>query len=334
MVDPVTGFIYPEQWVIRCTAPSRLREVVSGLSILTSDGTLLRRGFTTGASAAAACKASLLSLKKEIGEVDILIPCGLRVQIPVKGEQGEGRCIKFGGDHPSDVTAGLEFVASARSVGEGGAFVPGEGIGTFIRNTPRYRSGEPSISPTAMSCIRNAIEEAIHETCIFDARVELIVPRGREVAAHTLNARIGVEGGISLLGTTGFVEPWDDHLTESLIERVRDTNKVVLTTGRTGLRYSCLLFPDYTVILAGGKFLEVLTTARGKVILCGLPGLILRSLDPAFLEGSPFRTIEEMTSSPDFIRRAYATIARFQENHPGVRVVLIDREGTVVVDSP
>jgi cobalt-precorrin-5B (C1)-methyltransferase len=251
----------------------------------------------------------------------------------VQGREGEGRSTKYGGDHPSDVTSGLEFIAASFPASEGISLVTKEGIGRYVRNTPRFVAGAPAISCTAYSCIQGAVEEALKITDLPGVIIELRVPRGKEVALNTLNAQVGIEGGISLLGTTGFVEPWDDHLTQSLLDIVKDAERLVLTTGRIGLRYSRLLFPDHTVVLAGGKFSQALPVAPGEVVLCGLPGLILRSINPGILEGTPYRTIEEMMEDPTFQKRAHESIAIFRKRNPHVRVVLIDRRGSVVVDS-
>jgi cobalt-precorrin-5B (C1)-methyltransferase len=268
-----------------------------------------------------------------VSAVEIRLPCGLRVPIPVQGREGEGRSTKYGGDHPSDVTSGLEFIAASFPASEGISLVTKEGIGRYVRNTPRFVAGAPAISCTAYSCIQGAVEEALKITDLPGVIIELRVPRGKEVALNTLNAQVGIEGGISLLGTTGFVEPWDDHLTQSLLDIVKDAERLVLTTGRIGLRYSRLLFPDHTVVLAGGKFSQALPVAPGEVVLCGLPGLILRSINPGILEGTPYRTIEEMMEDPTFQKRAHESIAIFRKRNPHVRVVLIDRRGSVVVDS-
>src|SRR5512136_582063 len=96
MMDPVTGFEYPEAWVRACRDPGLLPEVERGLALLTADGTVLRRGFTTGTTAAAACKAAILSLggEREVKGVFLVLPCMIRVEVPARGRGGEGRCVK------------------------------------------------------------------------------------------------------------------------------------------------------------------------------------------------------------------------------------------------
>ena len=161
MRDPVTGFDYPEAWVKKCSSPDLLHLAEEGLAVLTSSGTVIRRGYTTGTTAAAACKASILSLSGVVTSVPVHIPCGLVVSVPVFALAGNASCKKFAGDYPDDVTAGCEFIAEATPLLEGIRFVPGEGIGRFSRDTPRFRKGEPAISPAPLECILTSIQEAI-----------------------------------------------------------------------------------------------------------------------------------------------------------------------------
>ncbi len=154
MRDPVTGFEYPDDWVERCASPEQLLLAEQGLAILTSSGTVLRRGYTTGTTAAAAVKSAILSLSgNTLSSVSIHIPCGLTVKVPVDALRGKSSCKKYPGDYPSDLTAGLAFVAEAIPVPEGISFQPGDGIGRFSRDTPRYQKGDPAISPASLQCI-------------------------------------------------------------------------------------------------------------------------------------------------------------------------------------
>jgi cobalt-precorrin-5B (C1)-methyltransferase len=334
MKDPVTGFEYPGAWVRACRSPALLGDVERGLALLTADGTVLRRGFTTGTTAAAACKAAILSLSGDINGVSVPLPCGITVDLPAHGRDGVGECVKDAGDHPSDVTAGLEFVARAEAMPEDLTLHFGDGIGRYARDTPRYSLGTPAVSRPALSSIFEASMEAMERTGCHGAAVMLRVPRGAEIAPRTLNPRLGIEGGISILGTTGFVEPWDEHLVQSVLERVRGADCPVLTTGRTGLRYSRLLFPDREVILVGGRIREALEAAGGNAILCGLPGLILREINPGILEGTGCATVEEFLAREGWGTVVDASLAAFHRGMPGVRVVLIDRSGNTLGGTP
>ena len=334
MKDPVTGFDYPDEWVKKCSSPELLRLAEEGLGVLTSTGTVIRRGYTTGTTAAAACKAAILSLSGVVTSVPVHLPCGLVVSVPVFGLAGNASCKKYAGDYHDDVTAGCEFIAEASPLPEGIRFVPGEGIGRFSRDTPRFRKGEPAISPAPLECILISIQEAIDQLGLPGVRVKLQIPLGGEIAKKTLNPRVGVEGGLSVLGTTGLVEPWDDHLEESMRERISTSRNTVLTTGRIGIRYARLLYPDHDIILVGGKIGEALDAAKGEVTLFGLPGLILRYINPHILEGSGFSTVEEYAASPVFPRTMNKNLREFQKVYPRVRVVIVNRDGVIIGESP
>ena len=334
MKDLITGFEYPADWVAKCTSPEQLQLAEEGLGVLTSSGRILRRGFTTGTTAAAAAKAAVLSLKTDTSRVSITLPCGIVVEVPASGHAGTGSAEKFSGDYPADVTAGLEFRAEASFQSGGITVIFGEGIGRFSRDTPRYRKGTPAVSPTALSCIVQSVQEALDTIGESGISVRISAPRGILIAQKTLNPRMGVDGGISVLGTTGLVEPWDDHLTESTMERIAAADRPVLTTGRVGLRFSRLLFPDREVILIGGKLKDALDAARGEITLCGLPALILRHINPDILTGTGYPTVEELATSPQFPKILAATLGKFRLTRPRVTVVLINREGKILGESP
>lgn len=336
MRDPVTDFEYPEAWVAACRSPALLPDVRRGLAVLTASGSVLRRGLTTGTTAAAACKAAVLSLALDTVEgVAVTLPCGITVRVPVDAYRGRASCRKDAGDYPTDVTAGLEFVATAvPSLSGGVQFVPGEGIGSFARNTHRHMLGTPAISAPALDCIRRSIDEAAAEADLSGVTVILTVPRGAEVAQKTLNPKVGVQGGISVLGTTGLVEPWDDHLVEGVLDRISRADAVVLTTGRLGLRYSRLLFPDREAILVGSKIAEALRAVDGDAAICGLPGLILKFMNPDVLEGTGCATVEELSATPLWEGIARRELAAFQARYPRIRVVIVDRGGRIIGESP
>ncbi len=334
MRDPVTEFEYPDAWVAACRQPDLLPLVEQGLFILTASGAVLRRGYTTGTTAAAACKAAVLSLKHgEVTEVSVTIPCGLTVTLPADAYRGGASCCKDAGDYAGDVTAGLELTAYAVPASSGVYFVPGEGIGIFSRETPRHAAGDAAISESAMACIDRSIREAVEEAGIPGVTVVLSIPRGAETAQRTLNPRMGVVNGISVLGSTGLVEPWDDHLTEAVLDRVARSERVVMTTGRIGLRYSRLYFPEHEAVLVGSKIGEALARAHGDVVLCGLPALIMKFINPEVLTGTGYATVEELSASPAWEEIMERELAAFAANHPGVRVVLVARDGRIIGES-
>jgi len=333
MRDPVTEYEYPPLWVERCSDRAALSLVEQGLSVLTSSGDCLRRGFTTGTTAAAACKAAVLSLSGEVSSVDLCLPCGIMATLPVRGSGGAASAFKYAGDYRDDMTAGLEFAASAEPADCGMRVIAEAGIGRFVRDTPRYACGDPAISEPSWHSIRTAVREAMNETGIRGVVVKLSIPGGAEVGRKTLNPRVGVEGGISVLGSTGLVEPWDDHLSESVYERIAGAERVVITTGRTGLRFSRMLFPDHEVVLVGANMQKGIDAAEGDVILCGLPALILKFINPVILEGTGYKTVEEMTASPLWKEIVMKNLNEYKGRYPGVRVVIVNRKGEIEGES-
>jgi cobalt-precorrin-5B (C1)-methyltransferase len=334
MRDPVTGFEYPASWQEKCQSQDQLDDVARGFSVLTASGTVLRRGFTTGTTAAAACKAAILSLRTEVSSVKIRIPCGLDVEVPVAARDGTASCRKYAGDYPGDATADLLFVAQAVVHGDGVNLVAGAGIGIFVRDTPRFHRGTPAINPAPLACILRSMEEALDACGLSGVTVTVSVPKGEVVAQRTLNPHIGIQGGISVLGTTGLVEPWDDHLAASMLGRISTAHHVVLTTGRTGLRYARLLYPSHEVVLVGSRIGDALAAACGEIILFGLPALILKYINPHILHGTGYATVEEFSASPDFDTTIKKTLDEFFISFPHVHVVLVDRKGTVIGESP
>ncbi len=327
MIDPVNNFEIPGEWVARAKLPiyELTRKISNGRYVLLSDGSLLRRGYTTGTTAAAAAKAAVMSLKKEVSEVSVPTPAGLCTLLPVVAKNGRASAIKDPGDHAFDVTGGLEIIAEASEC-DIIIIKTGKGIGS--------KNGRPSITSSPMHQIEEAIKEALLEIGAKGACVTISAPDGEKVAKRTLNAKMGIEGGISILGTTGFVEPWNEHLGEMKEEIIRSAERLVLTTGRFGVRFSHMLFPDYEVVLIGSDISRGLKAVKkdAKVIIAGLPGLILKWASPGLLKGSKYLSIQEMIDdapgSP-LIDRALETVVK----KSGKRVVLFNRNGTILRDS-
>lgn len=334
IIDPVNKSKIPEEWINKSKIPrDELEEgIKSGMLVVLSDGSVLQRGYTTGTTATVAAKAAVLSLRKDVDKVSVPTPVGLRAVMDVKAKDGYAVAVKLKNDHESDITRGLEFEARAVESDKIN-ITAGEGIGIVTRGGLQSKKGYPAINPKPMQQIRDAVAEAVEEIGIKGVDVELSLPKGAEIAKQTLNSRIGVEGGISILGTTGFVEPWNDHLGEMKSDLVREASKVVLTTGRIGIRYSTMLFPEYTVVLAGSRISEFLDSTTGEVAICGLPGLVLKWGDPDMLKDSGFATVSEMIEvepEGEHIKRAFAKTV---EKGKGARIVVVDRDGTVLMDS-
>jgi cobalt-precorrin-5B (C1)-methyltransferase len=175
-----------------------------------SEPTPLRRGWTTGACATAAARAAYAALRGEPfpDPVEIVLPGGQRPAFALAlHETGDGFAragvVKDAGDDP-DVTHGALVIATLRPAppGAGLIFRAGEGVGTVMRPGLPLPVGEPAINPGPRAMMRaNLPEDA-------DAEIEISIPGGQKIAERTLNGRLGILGGLSVLGTTGIVVPF------------------------------------------------------------------------------------------------------------------------------
>jgi cobalt-precorrin-5B (C1)-methyltransferase len=189
------------------------------MSANTDNATLanLRSGWTTGACATAAVRAAYEALVTGTfpDPVTITLPGGERPAFALATtELGHGFAsagiVKDAGDDP-DVTHGALIVATVRNgaAGSGIVFRAGPGVGTVTRPGLPVPPGEPAINPAPRAMMRAAIAEAAE---IFNASgdivIEIAIPGGEKIAERTLNARLGILGGLSVLGTTGIVKPY------------------------------------------------------------------------------------------------------------------------------
>jgi len=184
---------------------------------MTKQRRALRRGWTTGTCAAAAAKAAFAALLT--GDfpdpVAVTLPRGERPSFALAmtrmaDNAATAGVIKDAGDDP-DVTHGALICATVRlgAPGTGVTFRAGEGVGTVTRPGLPIAPGEPAINPVPRRMIADAIAEtAATSGRAADVEVEVSIPGGEAMAAKTLNARLGIVGGLSILGTTGIVVPY------------------------------------------------------------------------------------------------------------------------------
>ena len=208
----------------------------------------LRRGWTTGACAAAASRAAYEALLTGLfpDPVPVLLPGGARPCFALATTRlGDGFAaagiVKDAGDDP-DVTHGALVVSTVRmaAAGTGVSFRAGDGVGTVTRPGLPLPPGEPAINPMPRTMIRTAIEEvAATQGRAGDAIVEISIPGGERIAARTLNGRLGIVGGLSILGTTGIVVPyscsaWIHSIHRGIdVARAAGLTHVAGTTGST-----------------------------------------------------------------------------------------------------
>lgn len=208
----------------------------------------LRRGWTTGACATAAARAAFAALNGAgfPDPVEIALPGGARPSFALAtSERGPGFAragvVKDAGDDP-DVTHGALVLATVRPApaGSGILFRAGEGVGTVTRPGLALPPGEPAINPVPRGMIRAAIaDEALRLGVSPDAEVEIAIPGGALIAERTLNGRLGIVGGLSILGTTGIVVPyscaaWIDTIHRGVdVARALKLGHVAGATGNT-----------------------------------------------------------------------------------------------------
>ncbi len=333
LLDPVSGFRIPLSWIRLCPDPRALEKIQSGRWTILSDGRLLKRGLTTGTTAAAAAKGAVISLLRPIESLEVMTPAKIPVLVSVRAEDGQCTACKDGGDHQSDVTAGLEISARAKA-SERTLLLAGEGIGEIGASGLCDRIGRPAISPSAREQIMTAISEGCREAGLEHVQVEISVPQGREIARQTLNPRLGIKGGISLLGSTGFVEPWNEHLIIERTEELKETKKVVVSTGRTGLKLSRILFPDHKAVLMGSQLDRLEFAPDQESILCGLPALILKWAWPEILEGTSYNTVAEMVEKEPEHENIALGLGKAKERLPHTRIILLHRDGRILAEAP
>lgn len=177
----------------------------------------LRRGWTTGACATAATKAAYTALVTGSfpDPVEILLPKGERPAFALALEDHGDRwasagIVKDAGDDP-DVTHGALIIATVRRGvrGTGVVFRAGKGVGTVTRPGLPIPPGEPAINPVPRALMRAVVTELADALGgPHDVEIEISVPTGEKLAAKTWNPRLGIEGGLSILGTTGIVHPF------------------------------------------------------------------------------------------------------------------------------
>lgn len=224
----------------------------------------LRHGYTTGACAAAATKAALITLLDGSApdSVGMLLNSGSSAKevmfdiVSPTISPGSARCgvRKDAGDDP-DVTHGLVIFSEVSLLPEGAAgevrFLQGKGVGRVTLPGLEIPPGEPAINPVPRRMIREAVQEVLSLRGLqYAVAVTISVPGGEEIARKTMNARLGIIGGISILGTTGIVTPcsidaWITSIRYSIaVAAANDSTTLALTSGHRSERLLRRLWPD------------------------------------------------------------------------------------------
>ncbi|WP_449024318.1 cobalt-precorrin-5B (C(1))-methyltransferase CbiD [Peptostreptococcus stomatis] len=231
------------------------------------DGKKYRRGYTSGSCACGATKAALIMLleKRNINEVRIGTPKGVDLDLKIDNisrEKGWVQCSvkKDGGDdidatHGMDIFARLELVQADQvpdfrsDLDSDYLFITsGQGIGRVTKKGLDIRPGRPAINRVPLKMILKEVQETLDEAGldIYDylggrkILVTIFAPQGQEIAKRTFNSNLGIEGGISIIGTTGIVEPMSDEgwkkalSAELAIKRAEGREAIILVPGNIG----------------------------------------------------------------------------------------------------
>jgi len=254
----------------------------------------LRKGWTTGACAAAAAAAAYRALGTGAFEdqITIRLPRGETPTFELTTRErgngfARGGIIKDAGDDP-DVTHGLEIIAEVRPgpLGVGVSFAAGEGVGTVTLMGLPLPPGEPAINPGP----RQQITDALHvvaceldgaDAGVPDVKVTISIPGGLQASKKTMNSRLGIIGGLSVLGTTGIVVPfscssWIHSIHRGIdVARAQGFPHVLAATGRTSeeAANAVLSLPDEALIdmgdFAGGLLKYVRTHPVERLTIAG-----------------------------------------------------------------
>ncbi|OUJ18281.1 Cobalamin biosynthesis protein CbiD [Methanonatronarchaeum thermophilum] len=353
--DPILKEKIPHQWIEKTelTKEEAIKQIKTGKLIVLPDGTTLKRGYTTGTTAAAAAKGAIHALNQNAGtpaeikqqpetekpeeqinklKIKTPTPTGIKAELNTLIIPGKGVCTatKPSSGHSFDSTEGLVIKAAAEpsdKIEIGYGF----GIGTVETTGFNIKPGTPAVSKTVRKQIKQAVKEACQETNHKAAKIVIITTNPTEEAIM-INSKLGIKDGISLLGTTGYVEPWNDKLIEARLKQTKQADKVVLTTGMMGMKYSRQLYPDHQPIKIGNQFdrLQQKNLKHKKPVLCGLPGLILRWGNPNILENveqpSVAQLVEQDPENPEIDK----ALKKVQQKLPNYEITLVKNNGQIL----
>lgn len=247
----------------------------------------LRYGWTTGACATAAAKAAYFAIHNGffLDCVEITLPSGKKVLFSVfKKELISTDCavasvIKDAGDDP-DVTHGAEIVVQVKRIAQGAGvvFKAGKGVGTVTKPGLPLAVGEPAINPVPRQMIVDALSEVVDDP---DVEVTVGVTNGEEIALKTMNPRLGILGGLSILGTTGIVVPfscaaWIASIHRGIdVARAANIDHLIASTGNVSEKAAQKIYdaPETALIemgdFAGGVLKYIKTHPVKKLTLAG-----------------------------------------------------------------
>lgn len=215
----------------------------------------LRYGYTTGSCATAASKAAAMMLLtgQKVEEIFIMTPKGIRLQLKIEeiqiSEDFVKCAVKKDAGDDADCTDGI-LIFSKVSFTDSGIEIDGaDGVGRITKPGLEQKVGDAAINKVPRRMIKEVLEDVM-ESCDYHGgfRVEVSVPNGKKIAEKTFNPRLGIEGGISILGTSGIVEPMSER---ALVETIHTEMKMkcydgaetlLITPGNYGRDFAKLEF--------------------------------------------------------------------------------------------
>ena len=279
----------------------------------------LKEGYSTGSCAAAAARAAahLLIHKEYLQAAEVELPDGKSISIPIKrvsmqGDRAIAETIKDGGDdldatHGLSVLATVELSSSSQVVIEGG-----QGVGRVTKPGLVVPVGKAAINPVPCRMISTAVSKELPAG--YGARVTISVPEGEKVAHRTMNSRLGISGGISILGTTGRVRPMSrEAYLEALIPQLDQAlalghSNLVLVPGALGARRARELgIPADAVVECSNFFGDMLDRCASRqvegILLMGHLGKMIK------LAGGNFCTHSRVSDASREILTAHLALA-------------------------
>ena len=333
----------------------------------------MRRGWTTGACATAATKAALTGLwRGQVPrEVALVLPRGERPLFAVhRAEIGQGwaeaSVIKDAGDDP-DVTHGVEVIVRVSASTGGVVFKAGDGIGSVTKPGLPVAVGEPAINPVP----RQMMDEAVAELAGAlgrspDVVIEVSIPNGAEIALKTWNPRLGIKGGLSILGTTGVVRPfscaaWIASIHRGIdVARASGLEHVAGCTGATSERavQEALGLPDHAMLdmgdfaggmlkylakhpvarlTIGGGFGKLSKLAQGAVDLHSSRSQVdferlaeMAGVDALRHANTAMEAVERVPELATLVARAARERAAVMVPQTAVEVIVVSRDGRIL----
>lgn len=336
--------------------------------------TPLRRGWTTGACATAATRAALIALWRGAhpDRVRITLPRGERPDFVVAHRAegpgwAEAGIVKDAGDDP-DVTHGAMIIARVAASEGGVVFRAGEGVGMVTRPGLPIPPGEPAINPVPRQMMQAVVADlAQREGRAADVEITIRIPGGAALAAKTWNPRLGIEGGLSVLGTTGIVRPfscaaWIASIHRGIdVARAEGLQHVAGCTGATSERsvQADLGLPDHAMLdmgdFAGGMLKYLARHPVEKVTIGGGLGkltklaqgaidlhsgrsqvdfaALAKALDTEWIaEARTVLEVHQKLGAPlvEWIARAAREKAQAMVPESQVQIIAVDRQGLIV----